>query len=308
MESSATVDLRPTPETRPRLTLAVNHYDRHVPFLDGTVQPEGIDLQTLVVGQSVPGPHGADRHERMLNKGEFDIAEISLSSFLMAKDQAAPFAGIPVFPRRLFSCAQMYVRAGAGIRQPDDLAGRRVGLSRLCWKMASATPSGCHWPRSRRTRSPWLSISFGGRNRWVCRRCRTFRTHVVPSAKCVFMGAMPAGPQTRSASSVGHSTIGVIGPGPRADCRDVPAGVLIFGMTARSSPMSARRAASSETPTTRSPCEPRVWVPGHRAASTSSHSSCWCELASRRLTVPGRTGVPTGQPAKSPPERAVSLA
>ena len=224
------------------------------------------------------------------------------------KDQAAPFAGIPVFPRRLFSCAQMYVRAGAGIRQPDDLAGRRVGLSRLCWKMASATPSGCHWPRSRRTRSPWLSISFGGRNRWVCRRCRTFRTHVVPSAKCVFMGAMPAGPQTRSASSVGHSTIGVIGPGPRADCRDVPAGVLIFGMTARSSPMSARRAASSETPTTRSPCEPRVWVPGHRAASTSSHSSCWCELASRRLTVPGRTGVPTGQPAKSPPERAVSSA
>ena len=129
MESSATVDLRPTPETRPRLTLAVNHYDRHVPFLDGTVQPEGIDLQTLVVGQSVPGPHGADRHERMLNKGEFDIAEISLSSFLMAKDQAAPFAGIPVFPRRLFSCAQMYVRAGAGIRQPADLAGRRVGLS-----------------------------------------------------------------------------------------------------------------------------------------------------------------------------------
>ena len=33
--------------------LAVNHYDRHVALVDGTVQPDGIALQTLIVGQSV---------------------------------------------------------------------------------------------------------------------------------------------------------------------------------------------------------------------------------------------------------------
>ncbi len=37
---------------KPRITIALSHYDRHVPFFDGTVQPEGIDLNVLIVGQS----------------------------------------------------------------------------------------------------------------------------------------------------------------------------------------------------------------------------------------------------------------
>ena len=37
-----------------KLTLALSHYDRHMPFLDGTVQPDGIDLTVLMVGQSHP--------------------------------------------------------------------------------------------------------------------------------------------------------------------------------------------------------------------------------------------------------------
>ncbi len=112
-----------------QLTLAVNHYDRHVPLLDGTVRPEGITLTVLEVGQSVPGRHGEDRHERMLQHGEFDFAEVSLSSFLMAIDRGRPFMAIPVFPRRLFSMSQMYCNLRAGIRSPHDLVGRRVGLN-----------------------------------------------------------------------------------------------------------------------------------------------------------------------------------
>ena len=37
---------------KPKLTLALSHYDRHVPFFDGTVQPEQVDLNVLIVGQS----------------------------------------------------------------------------------------------------------------------------------------------------------------------------------------------------------------------------------------------------------------
>ncbi|HEX9786599.1 MAG TPA: ABC transporter substrate-binding protein [Candidatus Binatia bacterium] len=112
-----------------RLTLALSHYDRHIPLFDGSVRAEGVDLQVLEVGQSHPLSHGQDRHERMLQKGEFDICELSLSSYLIAKSRGMPFTAIPVFPRRLFSLSQMWVNPNAGIKSPQDLIGKKVGLS-----------------------------------------------------------------------------------------------------------------------------------------------------------------------------------
>jgi 4,5-dihydroxyphthalate decarboxylase len=111
------------------LTMALSHYDRHVPLFDGSVTAEGVDLKVLEVGQSHPLKHGQDRHERMLQKGEFDICELSLSSYLIAKSRGMPFTAIPVFPRRLFSLSQMWVNINAGIRTPQDLVGKKVGLS-----------------------------------------------------------------------------------------------------------------------------------------------------------------------------------
>lgn len=112
-----------------KLTVALSHYDRHIPLFDGSVKPEGIDLTVLEVGQSSPLRHGSGRHDRMLQKGEFDVAEVSLSSYLMAKSRDMPFTAIPVFPRRLFSLSQMWVNTDAGIHSPKDLIGRKVGLS-----------------------------------------------------------------------------------------------------------------------------------------------------------------------------------
>lgn len=104
------------------LTLALEHYDRHLPLLEGKVVPEGIDLHVAHV--TVEG----GRHERMLDHREWDACELSLSSYLMAKARGAPLTAIPVFPRRLFSQSQMYVNAGAGVEEPRDLIGKRVGL------------------------------------------------------------------------------------------------------------------------------------------------------------------------------------
>jgi 4,5-dihydroxyphthalate decarboxylase len=105
-----------------QLTLALEHYDRHLPLLEGKVTPEGIDLH--VVHVTVEG----GRHERMLDRREWDACELSLSSYLMAKARGAPLTAVPVFPRRLFSQSQMYVNSGAGIKEPRDLIGKRVGL------------------------------------------------------------------------------------------------------------------------------------------------------------------------------------
>ena len=70
-----------------KLTMALSHYDRHIPLFDGSVRAEGADIEVLEVGQSNPLRHGQDRHERMLQNGEFDICELSLSNYLVAKSR-----------------------------------------------------------------------------------------------------------------------------------------------------------------------------------------------------------------------------
>jgi 4,5-dihydroxyphthalate decarboxylase len=112
-----------------KLTMALSHYDRHIPLFDGSVRVEGVDLDALQVGQSSPLRHGQDRHERMLQQSEFDVCELSLSSYLIARSRGMAFTAIPVFPRRLFSLSQLWVNKDAGINSPKELAGKKVGLS-----------------------------------------------------------------------------------------------------------------------------------------------------------------------------------
>ena len=113
------------------LTIALNRYDRHVPFFNGTVaSPEGITLKPLEIGESIPFRDGTNRHHRLLNGLEFDIGEMGLSSFVMAvaRDPNLPIVGIPSFPRRFFSAGQIYVNPDADIQKPEDLTGKRVGV------------------------------------------------------------------------------------------------------------------------------------------------------------------------------------
>jgi 4,5-dihydroxyphthalate decarboxylase len=111
-------------------TLAIERYDRHFPFFDGTVSlPPGLkDLKVLQLGQETMLRDGGHRHSRMLKDGEFDAAETSLSSYVAAKAKGLPFTAIPVFPRRLFSQGQMFVNVDSGIETPADLEGKTVGL------------------------------------------------------------------------------------------------------------------------------------------------------------------------------------
>ena len=112
------------------LSIALERYDRHFPFFDGTVKPPaGVRLEVFQVGQSGPLRDGGDRHGRMLHGKEFDIAEFSMSSYLMAIDRGMPITGVPVFPRRLFSASGMFVRADSDMTEPKHLIGKRVALS-----------------------------------------------------------------------------------------------------------------------------------------------------------------------------------
>lgn len=111
------------------LTIALANFDRHIPFFLGLLpETAGFYLKALDVGMSPPGRDGGDRHGRMLRDGEFDIAEVSLASYILAKSRGAPFTAVPIFPRRLFSANHIYVNAQSGITTPQGLRGRRVAI------------------------------------------------------------------------------------------------------------------------------------------------------------------------------------
>jgi 4,5-dihydroxyphthalate decarboxylase len=105
-----------------RLTLACWDYDRTRALADGRVSPEGIDVNFLPL-------HVEETFFRMLRNWEFDVAEMSLSSYcvsLMREDPA--FIAIPVFPSRFFRHSCIFVSARSGIREPKALIGKRVGV------------------------------------------------------------------------------------------------------------------------------------------------------------------------------------
>ena len=104
-----------------QLTFGCWNYDRTRALMDGSVQPDGIDLNYL----SMPVE---ETFFRMLRHKEFDVAEMSLSSYTVSMfNEARPFVAIPVFPSRFFRHSCIYVNAKAGIREAKDLIGKRVG-------------------------------------------------------------------------------------------------------------------------------------------------------------------------------------
>jgi 4,5-dihydroxyphthalate decarboxylase len=107
-----------------KLTLACGDYDFLRPLFDGTVTPPGVDLNVL----TMPSP---ERHGRMLRHGEFDVCELSLVGYLVARDRGCDYTAIPVFPHRRFRHSYMVKRTGCGIDKPSDLNGKRVALDTL---------------------------------------------------------------------------------------------------------------------------------------------------------------------------------
>jgi 4,5-dihydroxyphthalate decarboxylase len=111
------------------LTMALERYDRHVPFFMNLVDmPDGLDarIDAKEVGMAPPRRDGIDRHRRFWEDKAFDICEMSFSSYLTAKSEGAPYTAVPVFPRRLFSQNHMFVSVAAGIETPKDLIGKNV--------------------------------------------------------------------------------------------------------------------------------------------------------------------------------------
>lgn len=106
------------------LSVACGDYDRTQALRTGEVTVEGADLTYLTLPVE-------ETFFRMVSYREFDVAEMSLSTYVMTlgeDPEDSPFVAIPVFPSRAFRHSGIYVNARSGIDDPADLVGRAVGV------------------------------------------------------------------------------------------------------------------------------------------------------------------------------------
>jgi len=107
------------------LSLACGDYEIVRPLKEGMVEAEGIEL-TLLTGQD-----SNTRHWRFLRNREYDLAELSCSSYAVARDQGMNFTAIPVFLHRRFRHGFIYINSGKAISKPTDLIGKKIGLKQF---------------------------------------------------------------------------------------------------------------------------------------------------------------------------------
>tara|TARA_R110002124_G_scaffold53369_8_gene153066 strand:- start:19107 stop:20123 length:1017 start_codon:yes stop_codon:yes gene_type:complete len=104
------------------LSLACWDYDRAQAVLDGTIAVPGCRIAAQVHPTSTLFPLA-------VGEARFDVTEMSMSSYILevAKGEGA-YVALPVFLSRAFRHNGFVVRADAGIENPKDLEGKRVGV------------------------------------------------------------------------------------------------------------------------------------------------------------------------------------
>jgi 4,5-dihydroxyphthalate decarboxylase len=104
------------------ITIATWDYDRVRALTDGRVRIEGCDVNYLTMPVE-------ECFERAFFHGEFEVAEIGFSPFLIAISRGpTPYVAVPVFLSRMFRHSAVYIRTDRGIEGPADLRGKTIGV------------------------------------------------------------------------------------------------------------------------------------------------------------------------------------
>ncbi|WP_375490556.1 ABC transporter substrate-binding protein [uncultured Jatrophihabitans sp.] len=103
------------------LSLACGDYDRTRALEDGSVRPDGIELTYLRLPVE-------ETFFRMLRHREFDVAEMSMSSYVASLSDEAQggLVALPVYTSRMFRHSSVYVNTDL-VSKPQDLVGAVVG-------------------------------------------------------------------------------------------------------------------------------------------------------------------------------------
>src|SRR5260370_17945501 len=103
------------------LSFVSNFNERVESLMNGTVKADGIEIIPTY-------SHPSETFWRQLKFQEFQVAEMSMSSFLIARSRGADMIALPVFPSRRFFHAEQSYHVDSGIKKPGDLNGKRIGV------------------------------------------------------------------------------------------------------------------------------------------------------------------------------------
>src|ERR1700732_733749 len=104
-----------------RLKIAISRYGHTAALKDGSVRIEGVETDFVEVMPIVAA------YRRMVRDLEFDVCEMAPTTYLIARAHGAAFIGLPIFLMRRFHHSGFVIRPEAGIREPRDLEGKKVG-------------------------------------------------------------------------------------------------------------------------------------------------------------------------------------
>jgi 4,5-dihydroxyphthalate decarboxylase len=138
-----------------KLAMTCGPYDRARGLIEGTVKPEGIDLEVYI--NLDPGRHTE------IDGREFDVAEFYSGLYIAdLQYRSLGYTAIPIFVKRMFRHSYIYINKQAGIRSAEDLNGKRIGVQN--WLTTTAV-----WARG------LLEDEYGLDPKsvtWVCERQR----------------------------------------------------------------------------------------------------------------------------------------
>jgi 4,5-dihydroxyphthalate decarboxylase len=90
----------------------------------GTVKPRTCSFEFVEVDPLI------DAFRRMVRGLEFDVSEMSLTTYVTARAYGKRFIALPIFLVRAFHHGAIVYNTLSGIKEPKDLEGRKVGVNR----------------------------------------------------------------------------------------------------------------------------------------------------------------------------------
>ncbi len=107
------------------LRLGLTKNPRFEPLIDGSVKSDKLNLTIHVTTPP-------ELFFKNLKNDEFDVFEMSLSEFLITREQAKgehwQWQALPIFPAKAFVWMTLFVNGETGIQTICDLKGKRVGI------------------------------------------------------------------------------------------------------------------------------------------------------------------------------------
>ena len=110
--------------SRPVYTTVTRTQGNNHALKEGIVKPNGFDLEFIDMPVLVHG------FRKMVRNLEFDISEMAATTYLCAREHGVKFTALPIFLVRDFHHKAIRYNVNSGIKTPQDLMGRRVGVNR----------------------------------------------------------------------------------------------------------------------------------------------------------------------------------